>query len=58
MFVYGIIVKMDTSGAQKFRLLVPREIEMIGTESIDETGLMASDHYGLLVKLNVCTPLT
>ena len=39
MFVYGIIVKMDTSGAQKFRLLVPREIQMIGTESIDETGL-------------------
>ena len=49
-----IMVKIDTD----FKLLVPHQIEMIGTESIDETGLMASDHYGLLVKLNVCTPLT
>eukprot|EP00581_Thalassiosira_minuscula_P023826 CAMPEP_0184420166 /NCGR_PEP_ID=MMETSP0738-20130409/47374_1 /TAXON_ID=385413 /ORGANISM="Thalassiosira miniscula, Strain CCMP1093" /LENGTH=49 /DNA_ID=CAMNT_0026780993 /DNA_START=256 /DNA_END=405 /DNA_ORIENTATION=- len=40
------------SDEQKLRL-EPKCIEMIGTEAIDKTGLKVSDHYGLLINLDV-----
>mmetsp|Transcript_5886 Transcript_5886/g.10112 ORF Transcript_5886/g.10112 Transcript_5886/m.10112 type:complete len:402 (+) Transcript_5886:2-1207(+) len=47
-----IMVRMNSDEGEKLRL-EPRGIEMIGTEAIDQTGLKASDHYGLLVKVDI-----
>jgi len=49
-----MMVKMDSSnGGEGGVSLEPRDIEMIGTEEIDATGLKASDHYGLLLKVDI-----
>ncbi len=32
---------------------IPDDIQMIGVEPIDKAGLKASDHYGLLIKLEI-----
>ena len=46
-----IMVYLPAAQEEKGTLLVPESIEMVGTEAIDETGLKASDHYGLIIKL-------
>mmetsp|Transcript_12443 Transcript_12443/g.19689 ORF Transcript_12443/g.19689 Transcript_12443/m.19689 type:complete len:397 (+) Transcript_12443:167-1357(+) len=49
-----MMVNMDSSdGLKGGARLEPRDIEMVGTEEIDATGLKASDHFGLLLKVDI-----
>ncbi|KAL7526788.1 hypothetical protein ACHAWF_001908 [Thalassiosira exigua] len=51
-----VMVRADTSPGKKLRL-EPLEIRMVGTETMDETGLKASDHYGVLSIFRIAWPI-